>query len=536
MGKLCLKEQDSVSSRPRWLSSVLLCVIWPGLTTAVLMFPCYIGRAQTPQRSVQGNPQLLTSHPPSGEALGPVDWIFVIDTSASMSGLERGAKNIFPRVQKTLSEFIPEIRDGDSLAIFVFDLKSRPVLKMQIRGDSDRNAVGPLINNLSARGPRTQTGAGLADALNEVYSRQDRIRPAAIILLTDGKEDVRGIKNPIRIPDAINLIRDQDVPYVFYVSLGTEIEPKLSDLLKRINEKAAGHGRAFYDPGAVQLPDEASKIREFVQNAAPPPPPPPPPFKLDITPDGLRLPNIVPGEQGGPYTIDLQSSQSAKLAIALLNVPPDHFVEGIPDTLDVGPEKIRRVQFTVRLGKGATERLENYKIRVTAPPELDPKPHDIPITIAVGHSTVESILIRLSRWSFWLMLIVLILLLAWYFWREYYYYDRYPWEVIESLIRPRSRAGVLHTREGDIALDRPVITIGRGGSTLRNSAATVEIYLQGTRHWLKVREGTAKVLDAAGKSELSLEAGGEFTLRHRDRIMLQDDGQASVYLRSARKR
>jgi Mg-chelatase subunit ChlD len=487
-------------------------------------------QAQTARLSAQEsapNPGLLTNRSPADVTLGPVDWIFVIDTSASMSGVGAGAADIFPRVRETLRQFVPEIRDGDSLAIFVFDVTSHPILKMQIRSDSDRNSIGPLINNLVARGARTHTGAALTDSLNEVYSRQDKGRPAAIILLTDGHEDVKGIQNPIRIPDTIKLIRDEDVPYVFYVSLGTEPDPQLLEFLNRINEKAMAHGKAFNDPRAENLFQVVEACRIAMKE---------PRFQLEIHPANLDLPRLRPGGQGGPYSIDISSNKAAKLRLTMVNLPPGYSIEGLPETVDVGPEKIQRVQFTVKVGEGASEGEQGYKIRIAPPHELDPNPTDIQVKAIIQWAWWEWVWQWLIDWWWWLLVLALLIAALIYFLRQWYIYYKSPWEVVMNLFPSAPRSAVLDTPEGAISLEQPIITLGQGGVRLKKSTATINIHREGDRHRVIVEKGFVEVMVKLGLSKLLLESGHDRRLEHNDRLIMPGYHRPSVYLNSSRKR
>ena len=334
-------------------SVTVLCVV---LFASVHLLFSTGAPAQVPGNSAQGaNPHLLTNSPPADAALGPVDWVLVIDTSASMSGHEHGFPNIFPLVQETLQRFLPEIRGDDTLTIIVFDTDSRLVstIPKSLRSTSDREAVAREINKLVARGAWTHTGATRSkDGLSEVYSRSDKNRPAAIILLSDGHEDVRGIQNPIRIPDAIRLIQDENVPYVFYVSLGATPDPQLQQFLAAINQKAAAidkkrptHAFSFNDPGAQGLLENAKKIREAVTALRVSP--------IDINPQSLGLGLIPPGGNGESSGVEFLCPVPATLRLEMLEVPADVKVEGIPDTLTCGPGQWERVHFIARLGRGA---------------------------------------------------------------------------------------------------------------------------------------------------------------------------------------
>jgi hypothetical protein len=504
------------------------------LLTVLTFAPSIAGHAQVAQAPIQGqNPQFLTEQPASKVKLGPVDWIFLIDASASMSGSGPGAANIFPHVQETLRRFVSEIQDGDSLMLYVFDATSRLVLKVQIRGDSDRNQVGPVIDDLIAKGAWTHTGEALAKALNEVYSRQDNKRPAAIILLTDGHEDVRGIKNPTRIPDAVKLISDEYVPYVFYVSLGTTADPELLRAVDLINRKKPGRGQVVDDPGAKDLPDEIRRIREDVKPILP---------DIKINRNTLDLGRIRPGGQGGPYSFDISSDKAATVRLMLMNVPAGHYIEGLPDTVDVSQERVQQVTFNVRVSDDATEGVQNYTLRVVLLPEPDPNPKEVPITLDVHTSSFEQVVHALKSsvgWVIdhllWILLILALILLALYFFRQWYFEDRYPWEIIIRLLGgDKPSPAILHTPEGNIALSSAILTLGDGASKLPSSPATIEIQREGADHILKVLKGIITFTDPLGSDE-HLKAGDIRKLKHNDCLMMPGYHSLLRYLNSSRK-
>lgn len=210
--------------------------------------------------------RLTTRSPGDDKLLGPVDWIFLVDTSASMSGQGPGAENIFPTVRNVLANFINKTRDGDSLTIFTFAEASRLSSSYDnIRDDATRQLAVQNVARLLADGKRTHTGAALKDGLDQanLLSARQPPRPAAIILLTDGMEDVQGIANPTRIASAIALIPDRNIPHVYYVSLGTRVDPGIKGFVDAIKQKAMedGRGQVISDPQARDLPGIIERIR-----------------------------------------------------------------------------------------------------------------------------------------------------------------------------------------------------------------------------------------------------------------------------------
>jgi hypothetical protein len=461
-----------------------------------------------------------------------------------MSGLERGAPNIFPLVQETLRRFVPEVRDDDNLTIIVFDVTSRVVsaaIPKPVRGHSDREAVIQAINGLVARGPWTHTGAALTDALKEVYSRPDKNRPAAIILLTDGREDVRGVQNPIRIPDAVRAIRDQDVPYVFYVSLGTEPDPELKSFLAEINKRAPGHGLAFDDPGAVNLLDNARKIRKRIEELRIRP--------LQFKPDVLHLGRLRPGGSARMFSLEFLSPVPATLHLRLLGVPADHNIEGIPEALSCGPEQWKRVQFRVTAGDAADQGDHTFELRVepSSPTRgLDPTPQIIPITVTVRETAPESLrraileafrssiawIVR--QWWKLLLLILLILLSSYCFWR-WYIFGETPVDLVNNLLARRQPppAAMLRTPDGEIRLHQST-TLGNGGNYLARSPTIVAIRRVGNDYFLKVEKGAVTVMDPSGLLKRSIQATEErMKLKHKTQILLPGYSSPVVYLNNS---
>jgi hypothetical protein len=266
------------------------------------------------------------------------------------------------------------------------------------------------------------------------------------------------------------------------------------------------------------------------------------PPSFNIEPESIDLGSIRPGGKSGPFSIDIHSTVPAKLDLTLMNVPPDHSIEGLPDTLNVGPEKVQRVQFTVKLGEGASEGVQNYKIRIVPPRELDPNPRDIQVKVIVKWTVMELVWYHVTAaaaWLYehllWLLLIALIILGSVYFFRRWYIYGEYPWEVFGSFFQTSRRQAVFHTPEGRIWLARPMVTLGEGSSSLKKSTATINIRREGDRHRLIVEKGLVELTDKLGLSKLTLEAGHERRLEHNDRLIMPGYQGAVVYLNSSRK-
>ena len=97
--------------------------------------------------------------------LGPVDWIFLVDTSKSMRGVGEHAKNVFPEVKASLDTFIREASDGDTVAIFTFDRDVRLHSAMDINAAA-RADLQNIVSGLAAEGNRTYLCAAIAQGLD----------------------------------------------------------------------------------------------------------------------------------------------------------------------------------------------------------------------------------------------------------------------------------------------------------------------------------------------------------------------------------
>jgi hypothetical protein len=213
---------------------------------------------------------LLVAGVVHAQELGPVDWIFLVDTSKSM-------RNIWSDVQASLGSFVDEAGERDTVAIYEFDSDVRKI-KAVSRADLYR-----VIYSLEAEGKRTHLGAAIATGLEHAASlptRADSGRTRAVVLFTDGREDVRGIENPIPIMANVDRVGDT---FVYFVSMG-EHELQL-DAFAAATERTT----VLKAPSVERIRNVAREIRATIpplpepkprptKPAPPPPPPPPPPW------------------------------------------------------------------------------------------------------------------------------------------------------------------------------------------------------------------------------------------------------------------
>ena len=196
------------------------------------------------------------------QKLGPVDWIFLVDTSKSMRGVG-GTKDIWTDVTVCIASFIRETGGEDTVAIYSFD---RDVRKIEA---VSRDDLFDALLRLRAEGDRTHLGAAIAKGLDHASSLRpgpDPTRSRAVVLFTDGREDVRGIESPISI-DA-NLERVGDT-FVFFVSMG-EHEQQL-DTFAAATERTT----VLKAPTAEAIRSVMREIRAKIPVKPPPPSPKP---------------------------------------------------------------------------------------------------------------------------------------------------------------------------------------------------------------------------------------------------------------------
>jgi hypothetical protein len=213
------------------------------------------------------------------QTLGPIDWIFLVDTSKSMRGVG-GTKNIWADVGAALTSFVNQASDQDTLTLYAFDRDVREI------STASRDDLIPAIFHLVPQGNRTHLGAAIAQGLERAeflrrFSR-DATRRQVVVLFTDGKEDVRGIENPIRIDTNIDRAGET---FVFFVSMG-EHEPQLDAFAAKTK-----HTTVLAAPAAEEIRDVAHRIRAQI-------PPPPAPPKPKVIPRAVPPP---PVEKKSPW-------------------------------------------------------------------------------------------------------------------------------------------------------------------------------------------------------------------------------------------
>lgn len=241
---------------------------------------------------------------------GSIDWIVVIDTSASMRGAG-GTKNIFNQVKNSITEFVNTARLGDTVTIYSFDKDvTLQTQNIPITSNSNRGQLKQIIASLKADGVRTHTGKAVQRALQHsalLNQRSDALgRTVSILFLTDGVEDVTGIPNPVPIPGNTQLLRQQQCkPYIFFVSLGLkEHEKQLNNFAN--NPALCGKGRVLRDPGGVELNRLAQNIRPVLIEP-----------KLDVNLPTIKQATVSPGTITEAFNINSISNVKNTVSLQL---------------------------------------------------------------------------------------------------------------------------------------------------------------------------------------------------------------------------
>ncbi|AUT02495.1 hypothetical protein CLI64_20040 [Nostoc sp. CENA543] len=336
---------------------------------------------------------------------GGIDWIIVVDTSASMRGAG-GTKDIFNQVKNSVTEFVNTARLGDTVTIYNFD--SDVTLQAQeitITSNPDRGKLKKIINDLKADGVRTHTGKAVQQALKTSAVLNQRAdannRTVSIVLLTDGLEDVQGIPNPIRIPQSNQLLREQQCkPYVFFVSLGQkEHENQLNEFAN--NPALCGKGRVLRDPGGVQLNKLAQNIRPALIKP-----------QIDVSLSNIDSPPALPGTVTKPIDINSVSNVNTKVNLQLQDLDKSGISLASPSTIDLIANQKRAIPVSLRIpanAQGGNRRLrlvlkatdqalasQVIDLSLTIKPELSLQPNNLDFgSVEAGkNSQIQTVIVR----------------------------------------------------------------------------------------------------------------------------------------------
>jgi hypothetical protein len=371
---------------------------------------------------------LLMCSSARAQTRGAVDWIFVIDTSKSMRGIG-GTKDIFADVKGSVETFVREAGDGDSVTILTFDRDVASRGLRDIRGAFDRDELFEVVRALEANGNRTHLGAAIAKGLERseamMKRSDDATRQRAIVLFTDGKEDVKGIANPVSIPSNIERAQ-KSRPWIFFVSMG-EHETQLD-----VFTKATERSRVLRaeDPDAIRKAAQA--IRTIVQ----PPPPPPEPLVVNVVPAAIDLGVINAGESSAEHELTISTNKPARVSVALADS------EGVTMTprenIAVAPSAPARIKVQFATTDGAAIGPRTMTIRVGGTAKIAAN-----VTI-----TRPSLALRIAKWLGAILALLVLALIA-----LVLYTGRMPGELLASIAERNALEGEIEIMKPRVASD-----------------------------------------------------------------------------------
>jgi hypothetical protein len=376
------------------------------------------------------------------QSRGKVDWIFAVDTSASMRGVG-GTKDIFGDVKQSLDTFVREASDGDSVSVLTFDRDVHSHGLRDLHGQFDRDELHSTISDLQANGNRTYLGLAIAKALERADSlrqRGDPTRSRAVVLFTDGKEDVRGIPNPVTIPSNVRLTGDT---FVFFVSMG-EHEPQLDAF-----ERATRRTRVLKAP----TPDAIRHVAEEIRTTIVPPAPPPKPIAFTITPTVLDFGSM---ELGSTAEREVTIAADAPARVALRADVPTGMTIAPLETIAVAPGKPAHIMLRVTLAKDALTGTKQIALHAGN---------------ASASATVQAIepplLVRIAKWLVALALIAAAIA-AWWLRRKAQNRLEGELEIVQPRVAPDAAfVGLPALRTDEIALSAIVPSDVLNGSDAR---------------------------------------------------------------------
>jgi len=211
-----------------------------------------------PSGGPSGTPTLDQVFSALGVAQEPTDYVFLVDTSASMAG------NNYDQVLSILRTYVASLRPTDHVAIIGFDSVPSPVYT----GPASGAAVGVSRLPDVPTGSATDIGAAIQYAVSDEELGRDGASPtAAVALLTDGAHDPPpGSDFPTDSGPAWDATARQasalDRPVAAYAfALGSDISG--ARLLQQVFPKTVVPRLP-----ASQLPDYLGRIRKQVEVTA----------------------------------------------------------------------------------------------------------------------------------------------------------------------------------------------------------------------------------------------------------------------------
>lgn len=417
-------------------------------------------------------------------ARGSVDWLLVLDTSASMRGAG-GTRDIFATVKNSVGEFIRNAREGDSITLFTFESDTRPRPTVRIADETDKRDLLRALDEIRAEGNRTHTGKALRDALEraaELGRRADAAtRTISIVLFTDGIEDVRGISNPVSISSNIALLPEKR-PFIFFISLGErEHEERLDEFAR--HPALEGRGEVVRDPGAQRIAELDERIRTRI--AAP--------IELEIAiePASLDFGQLEPGETTARQTLNVRSNLATSARLSLDDpAASDVSLVEPAEAVELRAGEAVAVPVQLLVARSAPDGARTLRLTLTAQaPAAEAAPRSLPINarLEVAHVPLWRRALK------WLAVILILLLLAiialsllkgempWTMWRNWQERNRLEGEL--EVIRPappQPEDGFINLR--NLRRDRATLAaLVPGGATAEADAEMATRYKNGVK-------------------------------------------------------
>lgn len=349
---------------------------------------------------------LLAAVSVSAQSRGAVDWILLVDTSASMRGVG-GTKNIFADVKESVSTFIREASDGDSISVYSFDREVEFRGSSDIRGTFDRNEMLKIVDRLSADGNRTYLGGAIAHGLDRseaMLQRNDSTRTRTVVLFTDGKEDVRGVPDPVSIGSNIQRVQTSK-PWIFFVSMGDH-EAQLDAFAN--DETVHDRTKVLRPRDAIAIRQAAGDIRiEIAKGTAGTASPKP--ADVGFTPALLAFGALQLGERTDERELTITADKPVSVAIAL--TPDDGVSAPALERIAVAPAAPARVRLQLTAAREAAPgpRPLTFTIAAAAGEPAPFAPIAVPATVSL---TKPSMLLRIAKWLGALAVLLLLALIA----------------------------------------------------------------------------------------------------------------------------
>jgi hypothetical protein len=386
---------------------------------------------------------------------GTIDWILLVDTASATN-------RHFEEVKGSVAMFVRESDAGDSMTILTFDRDVQLRASAVIRGSFDRDELLRKINGFHPGGTRRQLGVAIASGLARaggLAQRGDETRQSAIVLFVNGREDVRGIRDPVSISSTAE--EAQKIrPFIFFVLSG-EHEAQLDDFA------GATDLTTIMKPGnAEELRAVAGKVRQIV---APP--------QIAFEPRSISFGTSRAGEMTDEHELTLTSNKRAIVSIALEPAP--------------GVKMQRRDNITLTASSPA-----HLRVRLSIDDDAAPGARELHLLVG-DHLRMPAIVavsapspLHIAKWS---GAVILFLALLWFLLKSRVDRDYLEGEieVLSPLVQP-AFVGLTARRVTEFAISSIVPSEALAGSDarlfcrLRSGVKTV---------WIAAGKGTLRVND-----------------------------------------